>query len=44
MEIVRGVFLKGNGFEVLWPHVATLAAFGLIIMSLSVMRFRKRLD
>jgi ABC-2 type transport system permease protein len=44
MEIVRGVFLKGNGFDVLWPHVATLAAFGLIIMSLSVMRFRKRLD
>jgi ABC-2 type transport system permease protein len=44
MEIVRGVFLKGSGFDVLWPQVTALAVFGAIIMSLSVLRFRKRLD
>ncbi len=44
MEIVRGVFLKGSGFNVLWPQVAALAVFGFIIMSLSVLRFKKRLD
>lgn len=44
MDIVRGVFLKGSGFDVLWPQVAALAVFGAVIMSLSVLRFRKRLD
>lgn len=44
MEIVRGVFLKGSGFDVLWPQVAALAVFGVVIMSLSVLRFKKRLD
>ncbi len=44
MDIVRGVFLKGSGMEVLWPQVAALGVFGVIIMSLSVMRFSKTLD
>jgi ABC-2 type transport system permease protein len=44
MEMVRGVFLKGSGFDVLWPQVAALVVFGTIIMSLSVLRFKKRLD
>jgi ABC-2 type transport system permease protein len=44
MEIVRGVFLKGAGFDVLWPQVAALTVFGIMIMSLSVLRFKKRLD
>jgi ABC-2 type transport system permease protein len=44
MEIVRGVFLKGSGFDVLWPQVAALAVFGAMIMSMSVVRFKKRVD
>jgi len=44
MEIVRGVFLKGSGFDVVWPQVAALAVFGSIIMAMSVVRFKKRLD
>jgi len=44
MEIVRGIFLKGSGVDVLWPQMATLAVFGIVILSLSAMRFRKRLD
>ena len=44
MEIVRGLFLKGSGFNVLWPQVAALAVFGVTILYLSAMRFHKRLD
>ncbi len=44
MEIVRGVFLKGSGFDILWPQVAALAVFGTLIMALSALRFSKRLD
>ena len=44
IEIVRGVFLKGSGPSVLWPQMLALAAFGVVILSLSAMRFRKRLD
>ncbi|MCZ2075924.1 MAG: ABC transporter permease [Bryobacteraceae bacterium] len=44
MEIVRGIFLKGTGFAVLWPAMLALAVLGTVILSLSVMRFHKRLD
>ena len=43
-EIVRGVFLRGVGIEVLWPQMAALAVFGTAILSLGALRFRKRLD
>jgi ABC-2 type transport system permease protein len=41
--IIRGVFLKGSGFHVLWPQMAALLALGSIIITLSSLRFRKRL-
>jgi HlyD family secretion protein len=41
--IIRGVFLKGCGFDVLWPQMAVLFALGSIIITLSSLRFRKRL-
>jgi ABC-2 type transport system permease protein len=44
MEIVRGVFLKGTGVEVLWPQMLALAVFGAAVMYLSAARFHKRLD
>jgi len=44
IEIVRGLFLKGSGVSVLWPQMLALAIFGVVILSLSAMRFRKRLD
>jgi ABC-2 type transport system permease protein len=44
IEIVRGLFLKGSGVSVLWPQMVALAVFGVVILSLSAMRFRKRLD
>jgi ABC-2 type transport system permease protein len=44
MEIVRGLFLKGSGVAVLWPQMLALAVFGVVILTLSSLRFRKRLD
>ena len=44
MEIVRGIFLNGVAFEVLWPQMVALAVFGMVILTLSALRFRKRLD
>lgn len=43
-EIIRGVFLRGSGLDVLWPEAAVLLAMGLAIMAVASMRFRKRLD
>jgi ABC-2 type transport system permease protein len=40
--IVRGIFLKGIGLELLWPQAAALAAWGLIVLALAVSRSRKR--
>ncbi|QOY86554.1 ABC transporter permease [Paludibaculum fermentans] len=44
MDIVRGVFLKGSGVSVLWPQMCLLALFGVTILTLSALRFHKRLD
>jgi ABC-2 type transport system permease protein len=44
MEIVRGIFLKGTGVAVLWPQMLALLIFGVTILTLSVLRFHKRLD
>ncbi len=44
LVIVRGIFLKGVGLEVLWPQVAALAAWGTVVISLAVMRSSKRLN
>ena len=44
LQILRGIILKGVGVEVLWPQVAALAAFGVVVFGLSANRFRKTLD
>jgi ABC-2 type transport system permease protein len=44
IEIVRGIFLKGSGVEVLWPQMACLAVYGVAILGLSALRFQKKLD
>ncbi len=43
LVIVRGIFLKGVGMEVLWPQAAALGAWGIVVISLAVMRSRKTL-
>jgi ABC-2 type transport system permease protein len=41
--ISRGIFLKGQGLETLWPHALTLLAMGLLFMALAILLFRKKL-
>ena len=42
--IIRGIMLKGAGFAELWPQAAALAGIGVLVLALSVARFRKKLD
>lgn len=42
--IVRGTMLKGSGFMAVWPNFLALFLFTLILVSLSVWRFRKQLS
>jgi len=44
LVIIRGIFLKGNGFDILWPQMAALAVLGLAIVTISALRFQKRLS
>jgi ABC-2 type transport system permease protein len=44
IEIVRGIFLKGAGVDVLWPQMAALAVYGVAVLGLSAARFQKKLD
>jgi ABC-2 type transport system permease protein len=44
LVIIRGTFLKGVGLGVLWPQMLALAALGVVLLGLSVVRFRKSLD
>jgi ABC-2 type transport system permease protein len=43
LVIIRGIFLKGNGFGVLLPQIAALFVLGTVIIAISSFRFRKRL-
>jgi ABC-2 type transport system permease protein len=42
--VLRSVFLKGAGLGVLWPEMAAMAALGFMMLTISVLRFRKSLD
>ena len=42
LVIVRGIFLKGIGLDLLWPQAVALTAWGLVTLSLAVARSRKR--
>jgi drug efflux transport system permease protein len=42
LVIVRGIFLKGIGLDLLWPQAAALAAWGGVVLVLAVARSSKR--
>lgn len=42
--ISRAALIKGSGFAELWPNVLALLAFALVLMSVSVWRFRRQLS
>lgn len=43
LGIIRGVFLKGTGLDILWPEMVALAILGGLMILLSSLRFQKRL-
>jgi ABC-2 type transport system permease protein len=42
LVIVRGIFLKGVGFNILWPQFAALGIWGTVVLALAASRSRKR--
>ncbi len=43
LEIIRDIFLKGSGLEILWPQFAALAVLGAALLTISSLRFQKRM-
>jgi ABC-2 type transport system permease protein len=41
--VVQGIFLRGDGLAILWPQMAGMTVLGLTLLTLSVLRFQKRL-
>jgi ABC-2 type transport system permease protein len=44
LNIVRGIFLKGVGIEVLWGDALMLLVLGLTLFAMASLRFTKRLE
>lgn len=43
LQIIRGVILKGVGMATLWQPLCVLGAIGLLLVAVSVKKFRVRL-
>ena len=43
LSLALGIFLKGLGLDVVWPHVAALTGFTILILWISLRRFRRSL-
>ena len=44
MIVLRSVYLKGVGLEVLWPQIAAMTVFAVALLGISVLRFHKSLE
>jgi ABC-2 type transport system permease protein len=44
LDISRGIILKGIGMKYLWPDVAALFGFMIVLLSIAAARFKKSLD
>ena len=44
MTIIRGIILKGIGVSELWFELSMLLAIGIFVLTLSSLRFQKRMD
>jgi ABC-2 type transport system permease protein len=43
IRILRGIIIRGAGFEELWMNAAYLAAIGFAVLMVATARFRKTL-
>ena len=41
MDVLRGIFLKGVGLDVLWPQALAMAGIGAVLLGGSLWRFRR---
>lgn len=44
LNILRGIIIKGVGADIILNQIIILTAMGLMLLTLAVLRFRKRLD
>ena len=44
LVVLRGTYLKGVGFDILWPQMLAMLLFGTGLLTLAVFRFHKALD
>ena len=44
IRLIRSAMPRGGALWELWPDVLALLAFTLVMMTLAILRFRKRLD
>lgn len=44
LRLIRGIMLRGAGILELWPDLLALLVFIAVMMTLAILRFRKRLD
>jgi ABC-2 type transport system permease protein len=44
LVIIRSIFQKGVGVEILWPQLVALSLIGVTILSLAIARFQKTLS
>jgi ABC-2 type transport system permease protein len=44
LVVLRGTYLKGVGIEILWPQMLAMAALGISLLMIAVLRFHKALD
>ena len=44
LVVLRGTYLKGVGMEILWPQMLAMAALGIGLLTMAVLRFHKALD
>ena len=44
IAIVRGILLKGVGFDILWMHILVLVGFAVVLSTISINKFRNQLS
>lgn len=44
LVVLRGVYLKGVGMNVLWQEMLAMAAIATVMLTVSLLRFRKSID
>jgi ABC-2 type transport system permease protein len=44
VSTLRGVLLRGNGLDVLWPQLVAMTLFAALMLTVATRRFQRRLD